>query len=275
MKSSLPTSKSQRGALEIVTSALKQTGDVLLERLSGEKLVERKPGRANIVTNIDRLAEKKIVDILHAEYPEFGIVTEESEGFTSNSPYVWIIDPIDGTNNYTFGIPLFCTTVALAKGDVILLGVTYDPVRDELFYAEQGRGTFLNGKKVVVSQRPRLNDCLIGYDLGYRAEVGNAMFGITKSLWPGIHGFRIMGSAALGLAYVACGRFDLYFHAWLYPWDLAAGSLMVAEAGGLVTDWFCNPVSLDTQRIIASNRITHTEFVTLAEEYLSRCEGLE
>ncbi|MDY6833559.1 MAG: inositol monophosphatase family protein [Chloroflexota bacterium] len=274
MKTSLPASKSQRSALEIVTSALKQTGALLLDRLSGEKLIERKPGRANIVTEIDRLAEKKIIDILHSEYPEFGIVTEESEGFTSNSPYCWIIDPIDGTNNYTFGIPLFCTTVALARRDAILLGVTYDPLRDELFHAEQGMGAFLNGKKVTVSHRPKVEDCLIGYDLGYRAEVGDVMFGITKTLWPGIHGFRIMGSAALGLAYVACGRFDLYFHAWLYPWDLAAGSLMVVEAGGLVTDWSCNPASLNTQRIIASNGITHKEFTTLADAYLSIGQGL-
>jgi len=257
---SLPLSRSGKTVLEVACHAAEEAGELLLQRLSGEKHIEYKAGRANIVTDVDLLAEKHIIDILRREYPSFGILSEESEAIIGDSPLTWIIDPIDGTNNYAFGIPFFCVTLALADAECVLLGVTYDPVRKELFHAEQGKGTFRNNNPVSVSQRQTVKASIIGCDMGYDPDKGKRVLDAIMSLWPNMHGIRLMGSAALGLAYVACGRLDLYLQPCLFPWDIASGILLVREAGGNVLDWDGTPASPQTQRVIAGNNILHNEF---------------
>ena len=257
----LPLAKSGSGAFEVANEALREAGNVIMAHFHSEKRVSYKAGRSNIVTDVDLLAEEKIIALLREEYPGFGIITEESEGIAVDSPYIWIIDPIDGTRNYAYGIPHFCVALALAQEGDVILGIVYDPVRDELFRAEKGQGAFLNDSPIAVSRMTSLQASVIGFDMGYDAEVGREMLGVVSALWPGVRSVRVMGSAALGLAYAACGRLDLYFHLYLYPWDLAAGILLVREAGGIITEPDGRPVGIHSKGVIATNKAIHEDFM--------------
>jgi len=257
----LPLAKTGRGALEVATEAVREAGSVIMAHFHSEKRISYKAGRSNIVTDVDLLAEEKIMSLLGEEYPSFGIITEESEGIAVDSPYTWIIDPIDGTRNYAYGIPHFCVALALAREGDVLLGIVYDPVRDELFRAEKGRGAFLNDSPIAVSVMTSLQESVIGFDMGYDVEVGREILGVASALWPGVRSVRVMGSAALGLAYAACARFDLYFHLYLYPWDLAAGILLVREAGGIITELDGQPAGIHSKSVIATNKAIHEDFM--------------
>ncbi len=256
-----PVSISGRSALEVATDAVREAGEVVMARFPGDKDISYKEGRSNVVTDVDLLAEEKIIAILRREYPDHGIMTEESEDIASQSPYTWIVDPIDGTRNYAYGIPHFCVALALACGEEIVLGVIYDPVREELFRAEKGSGAYLNDAPIAVSDRQSLSVSLAAFDLGYDPDIGQKMLKVAGGLWPEVAAVRVMGSAALGLAYVACGRLDLYFHFSLYPWDLAAGIVLIGEAGGAVTEMEGQPVSIHSRTVVAANRKIHRDFV--------------
>ena len=170
---------------------------MLLERFHTEKEVSFK-GRADLVSDVDKLAESLIIQELSREYPEAGFLAEESEPVGGSSEYTWIIDPIDGTRNYVLGIPFFCLVIALAKGDDIQLGLTYDPVRREMFQAVKGQGAYVNGSPISVSGKGRLEEALLSYDLGYVDETASRAIELVLHLWPNIQGTRMMGSAALG-----------------------------------------------------------------------------
>jgi myo-inositol-1(or 4)-monophosphatase len=259
--SDLPLGRSGRGAFEIAREAVKEAGDIIMAHLPGEKHFSYKEGRSNIVTDVDILAEEKIAALLQQEYPHFGIMAEESADIAGDSSYTWIIDPIDGTRNYAYGIPHFCVALALARGEELLLGITYDPVREELFRAEKGNGAFLNDSPISVSSKTSLKESLIGFDMGYDAEIGQEMLGVASALWPGVVSVRVMGSAALGLAYTACGRLDLYLHLSLYPWDLASGVLLVGEAGGVVTELDGQPLGIHSKSVVATSSEIHEDFM--------------
>ncbi len=248
----LPLARSGRTAFEIATEAAKEAGIVILEHFYSKKDITRK-GKSNLVTEVDTSTEKLIIDRLKNEYPDYSILSEESNSSTSVHAYTWVVDPLDGTNNYVFGIPFFCTNIALVNNEDILLGITYDPVRDELFHSERGQGAYLNGSSIHVSNVSLLEDSLVGVDLGYNVEEGEKILDVIKKLWSQVHCLRLMGSAALSLAYVACGRISLYLHRYLYPWDIASGLLLVREANGEVVDWSWKPAGLQTEKIIASN----------------------
>lgn len=258
----LPLGGSGRGAYEVAVQAVREAGDIIMAHFHGEKRISYKEGRSNIVTDVDVLAEGRITQILQQEYPHFSIMTEESDDIAGDLPYTWIIDPIDGTRNYAYGIPHFCVALALARGEELLLGISYDPVRGELFRAEKGQGAFLNDSPIAVSTRTSLGESLVGFDMGYDAEIGQEILGVASALWPGVVSVRVMGSAALGLAYVASGRLDLYFHLTLYPWDLAGGILLVSEAGGVVTELDGQPVGIQSKSVIATNRDIHQDFMS-------------
>lgn len=267
--SGLPVSASGKGAWEVAIQAAKEAGDIIVARFHSQKQVVRK-GRGNLVTDVDVLCDEAIVGIIRREYPGHGILTEESEGVTSDSGYLWIIDPLDGTNNYAFGIPFFAVTIALVRGEEILMGLTYDPLRRELFRAEGGGGALLNDSSIAVSRRETVLTSLIGFDMGYDDEGGRQLLDMATALWPRVHSLRVMGSAALGLAYVACGRIDLYCHRWLYPWDIASGILLVREAGGQLTDWGEQPVNFRSTALVAANGALHREFMGLVGEAAGR-----
>ena len=255
----LPLARSGRSALEVAVQAAEEAGKILLAYFHSAKDTKHK-GKGNLVTKADILCEKRILETLEPEYPDHNILSEESNSSTPVAGYTWIIDPLDGTNNYVFGIPFFCTSIALVKDEDILLGVTYDPLREELFRAEKGQGLYLNDSAVQVSREGSLGASLVGLDLGYSDEQGQELLGIAGRLRGQVHCLRIIGSAALGLAYVACGRITLYLHRCVYPWDIASGLLLVREAGGKVTDWQGKPATSQDEQIIASNREIHQEF---------------
>ncbi|HUV52649.1 MAG TPA: inositol monophosphatase family protein [Dehalococcoidia bacterium] len=258
----LPQSSSGRNVIEVALEAAKRAGEILKAHFREKAQVKYK-GRANIVTAIDLKAEDSLKSFLQAEYPDHSIVSEESEPVKGASSYKWILDPLDGTNNYSFGIPFFSTVIALARGDDVLLGIVYDPLRDEMFHAQKGKGAFFNNSPISVTEKTRVQDSLIGLDLGYVDEKGKKTLNLIASIWPNMYAFRIMGSAALGMAYAASGRLDLYIHLLLYPWELACGQLLVTEAGGTVTDWEGKPVAIGEGSVIASNKAIHSDFLRI------------
>ena len=250
----------------MATDAARIAGKVLRDRLLTSKEIRFK-GRKDIVTDVDLEAERAVLAILQEEYPDFGILAEESEPVASASPYTWVVDPLDGTRNYASGIGHFCTVVALSHGNDPVIGITYDPMREELFSAEQGMGGFLNGERLSVSENQELTQSLLGCDMGYVDERAGQAIDLVRSLWPGILSLRLMGSAGLGVAYAAAGRVDLYFHHSLSPWDIAAGLVLVREAGGTVVDKQGQPANLRTPSVIASS--PH-----LVDRFLEATEGL-
>jgi myo-inositol-1(or 4)-monophosphatase len=261
----LPVSQSGKGALEVATEAARQAGEILKAHFREQMQIHYK-GRANIVTDIDLRSEKRLKSFLRAEYPDHTILSEESQPVTGGSSYKWILDPLDGTNNYSFGIPFFSVVIALTRGNDVLLGVVYDPLRDEMFSARKGKGATLNGSPIYISKKKTVKESLIGLDLGYVDEKGRKSLEFITSLWPNMYAYRIMGSAALGMAYTACGRLDLYFHLLLYPWELACGSLLVTEAGGVVTDIRGKSLRSWEGSVVASNKAIHTDFLSIMRQ---------
>ena len=252
--------------MDVATDAARRAGKVLRDRLPTSKEISFK-GRNDIVTDVDLAAEKAVLDLLREEYPSFGILSEESEPIASTSPYTWVVDPLDGTRNYASGIGHFCTVVALSYGNDPVLGITYDPLREELYSAEVGMGAFVNGKRLSVSENRELSQSLLCCDMGYVDEKAGQAIDLIRYLWPGMLSIRLMGSSALGVAYAAAGRVDLYFHHSLSPWDIAAGLVLVPEAGGIVVDKWGQPANLRTPSVIASSS-------QLVERFLDATEGL-
>lgn len=261
----LPLSRSGKEAIDVASAAARQAGDILKARFREETQVRFK-GRANIVTDVDLSADDSIKSLLQQEYPDHNIVSEETEPIKGDSDYTWILDPLDGTNNYSFGVPFFSTVIALTVGDDVQLGIVYDPLRDELFSAQKGAGTFLNKHRVSVSNKTKVQDSLTGLDLGYVEENGRKMLAFLAELWPNVYAIRAMGSAALGMAYTSCGWLDLYFHLLLYPWEMACGQLLVTEAGGVATNWEGESLGAGQDSVIASSGAVHADFLRILRE---------
>ena len=259
-----PHSASGKSARQVAREAALRAGEILLDRFRTSISVSYK-GRGNIVTDVDTEVEKEMLGILRREYPDMGLLGEESSGVPAGEGYVWIVDPLDGTRNYASGIPFFSTVVGLAFDGEVLVGVNYDPVRNDLFDAERGGGAFLNGERVTVSERTELAECIIGTDLSYNNRGAANGLEVIREIWPGMQTARIMGSAALGLSYSATGRTDLYFHHQLEPWDQVAGLLLAEEAGGVVTDRTGRRAGLYSDGIVVSNRPLHSEFMRRTE----------
>lgn len=256
----LPLSQSGKSALEVATEATKQAGEILLAHFHRKKEIKEK-SKSNLVTEVDILSEKTIAKLLTNEYPACNILSEELAPSTPLTGYTWVVDPLAGTNNYAFGIPFFCINIALVKDKDILLGITFDPLRGELFWAEKGKGAYLNDSPIHVSERTSLQTSLLSFDPGYNEIQGKKLLSTITRLWPEVHSLRSMGSSSVALAYVACGRVDLYVRSDLQPWDIASGILLVKEAGGEVSDWQGKPANLQNKDIIAANNKLHQEFL--------------
>jgi myo-inositol-1(or 4)-monophosphatase len=240
--------------LTIAVRAARRAGEVItrsLERV--DTLSVDAKGPADFVTEVDRRAERAIMEIIHRSYPQHGFLAEES-GSHGGDDFLWIIDPLDGTTNFLHGFPVFSVSIALAVRGRLEVGVVYDPMRQELFTAVNGRGAALDDRRIRVSRRQHLRDALLGTGFPYRdMEHLDDFLGMFRALLPRTAGIRRPGSAALDLAYVACGRLDGFWEIGLKPWDMAAGALLVQEAGGLVQDFSGGGDYLDTGDVIASN----------------------
>lgn len=241
--------------LNAAIDAAEQAGE-LLRRLFGKALDIHYKDRINLVTRADCASERVIVRKLRKDYPAFGILAEEGTRLEADSK--WIIDPLDGTTNYAHGYPVFCVSIALEREGKIALGVIYDPTRREIFTAQQGKGAFLDRKRVHVSKIQDINRAFLVTGFAYDIQTSKdnnldhfATF-IRKA-----QAIRRDGSAALNLAYLACGRFDGFWELKLHPWDTAAGSIIVAEAGGKISDFRGRPFSIYGQETLATNGFIH------------------
>lgn len=221
----------------------------------------------SLVTYVDQQAEKKLVSALTKILPEAGFIAEEGTSDKIGKEYNWIIDPLDGTTNYIHGLPLYSVSIGLANNQEIIMGIIYIPELNECFHAIHNQGAFLNNQEIQVNRTAALENCLIATGFPYYDyEKINPYTETLKTLMKNTRGIRRMGSAAIDLAYVACGRFDSFFEYSLNPWDVAAGSLIVREAGGKVNDFRQGANFIHGKEIIASSSAIHEQMQTLIHQ---------
>jgi myo-inositol-1(or 4)-monophosphatase len=242
LRKSLFPKSNMHPMLNIAVKAARRAGNIIQRASRDLDLIKVQTKRPNdFVTEVDKAAEAAIIDVLREAYPDHAILAEESGeavGKGHGKDYVWIIDPLDGTTNFIHGMPHYAVSIALQHRGTITQGVVYDPNRNELFTATRGGGAFLNDRRIRVSRRLRINEALIGTGFPFREEQGFDEYMKTFSaITRATAGVRRPGAAALDLAYVASGRFDGFWERGLQAWDIAAGSLLVAESGGLITNF--------------------------------------
>lgn len=232
-------------------------------------------GDVDLVTVADRASEKLIVERMHSIFPDHGIYGEEGTRKQLHSEYRWYIDPLDGTTNFAHGFPVFCVSMGLEhrpaglpedQDGTLIAAVIYDPTRDELFTAERGKGAYLNGKPIHVSPTPTLSQSLIATGFPSRKRHANPNVFFYQEFTLRSHGVRRAGSAAIDLAYVACGRFDAYWEFNLNPWDTTAGVLLVTEAGGTLTRFDGSPFRIDSREILATNAVLRDEMIRIFDD---------
>jgi myo-inositol-1(or 4)-monophosphatase len=250
----------------IAVRAAREAGKIQKEWLTRDKKVELK-GEINLVTEVDRRCEQRIVEIIKKAHPQHNILTEETPMPEFPSPFRWIVDPLDGTTNYAHGYPCFSTSIALELEGKIVLGAIYDPLLDELFTTQQGKGAFLNGQRIAVSATEQLTNALIctGFPYDLRESRENNLNHFNNFIMEA-QAIRRDGSAALDLCYVAAGRFDGFWELKLYPWDVAAGKLCVEEASGMVTDFHGGPLAINGQETLATNGRIHREMIRVLQK---------
>jgi len=243
---------------EIAIDLAQASGQMLMGSLGKVKDIGHK-GEIDLVTEADRRSEELIVGRLREAFPHHAIIAEESGG-ERDAEYLWLIDPLDGTTNYAHGLPWFTVSIGLLKGEEPILGVIYNPPLDELFWVERGEGAWLNGEKIEVSSTPQLSQSLLatGFPYDIRESKVNNLDHFSHFSLRAL-AIRRAGSAALDLAYLACGRFDGFWELKLHPWDMAAGALLVTEAGGIITDFKGSRFDPFGKEILASNGRIHNQ----------------
>ena len=232
-----------------------------------DKLTIRKKRQNDFVSEVDDAAEEAIISVLRDAYPDHGILAEESGRTDTKSDYVWVIDPLDGTTNFLHGFPQYCVSIGLLHKGKPTQAVVYDTNRNELFTASKGVGAYLNDRRIRASRADKLEDALVGTGFPFR-EVGHLddYLRMFKNVTKGTSGIRRPGAAALDLAWVACGRIDAFWEIGLSPWDMAAGALLVREAGGLIGDLDGNEGFLDSGRVVAANPKIFSAFLQLLKQ---------
>jgi len=254
---------------KILAKAIKivvETGDYIYCLSNRKKRISYK-GAVNLVTQFDNIAQREIVNYLKKEFPDYGILSEENISYDTHKKIKWLLDPLDGTTNFAHNLPIWAISIGLEVEADIVLGIVYDPTRKELFSAIKGRGSFLNGKKISVSKTKKLGESLLvtGFPYDIRVSKENnldyfARFCLTAQA------VRRLGSAALDLCYTACGRFDGYWELKLSPWDQAAGSLILKEAGGKITDFKGKPFDIYGKEVLGTNGYIHRQMMEVLEK---------
>ena len=251
--------------LNFATQIAREAGNLLVQRLGSAKITNK--GDINLVTEADIAAENLIIERIRSHYPQHGILAEESGEAVlvggRKSEWKWIIDPLDGTTNYAHGYPCFCVSIALEHSGQLEIGVVYDPMRDEMFAAERGQGATLNDRRIRVSSVDELNQAMLctgfPYNVRERPDFAREFTNFTMIA----QAVRRDGSAALDLAYVACGRFDGFWEDGLNPWDVAAGALLIFEARGKVTNYKDGPLDIYNEQVLATNGLIHAAMMDL------------
>ena len=269
MTTQLPVASNGRSAYEVAEQAVRAAAAVIMGKLpemtrphSQQTVnITQKDTWNNFVTDVDHAAEKALLGIINAAFPDDAVQAEESGTHGGTSGYTWWVDPLDGTRNFTAGIPHVAVNLALSQGDQLVLGITYDPVREEMFHAILGGGAWLNEERIAVSEELELRRSIFGFDMGYVDDGGKLLLQMLEHLWPGMQSIRMMGSAALGLAYAAAGRYGIYAHHYVQPWDIAPGLLLMREAGGIATDLRGEPCVPESGCVIAASPDVHEAFL--------------
>ncbi|MEO8151474.1 MAG: inositol monophosphatase family protein [Rhizobacter sp.] len=257
--------------LNVAVIAARKAGSIINRAsLDVDQLKVTTKSANDFVTEVDQKAEEVVIETLLTAYPGHGILAEES-GRThgaKNSEYVWIIDPLDGTTNFIHGFPVYSVSIALAFRDQVQQAVVYDPTRNDLFYASKGRGAFMNDKRLRVSKRTRMSESLIGTGFPFRkGDNLKRYMKMLEEIMQNCAGVRRPGSAALDLCYVASGHYDGFFETGLSPWDIAAGSLMVTEAGGLIGNFTGEPNFMYQREVVAGNPKVYGQMVSILAPY--------
>ncbi len=248
---------------EFAVNLAQEAGALLMKKFAQSLEIHYK-GDINLVTEADKMSENLIIAAIRQNFPDHGILSEESPAILDGSSFRWIIDPLDGTTNYAHGYPVFCVSMALEKEGEIILGVIYDPTRQDTFVAERGEGAYLNGKKLAVSATPDLNRSLLatGFPYDIRESKDNNL-NYFAAMAKEVQAIRRAGAAALDIAYIAAGRFDGFWELKLQPWDMAAGCLLVEEAGGKITDIMGSPWNMLSPNILVSNGRIHEPMIAV------------
>ena len=254
--------------LNFAIDMARDAGSLLMQRLGAAKVTNK--GDIDLVTEGDLASENLIIERIRSYYPQHGILAEESGEAAlvdgRRGEWKWIIDPLDGTTNYAHSYPCFCVSIALEHAGVLEVGVVYDPVRDEMFAAERGNGATLNDRKITVSSVEELKDAMVctgfPYNVRERPDFTRDFANFTMAA----QAVRRDGSAALDLAYVACGRFDGFWEDGLSPWDIAAGKILIEEARGEVSNFENQPLSIYTKKVLASNGLVHDAMLRVLKQ---------
>lgn len=242
----------------VLLEATAEAGKIIQQYFNGTFRINNKEGINNLVTEVDNLSEDKIIEVIKAHYPEHTIISEEVGELLKPSDYQWIIDPIDGTVNFAHGIPLCCVSIALKYKDDLMLGAVYNPMMNELFFAERGKGATLNGEPIKVSSKKDFKKaCLVtGFPYKWPESREHPIKVFERFIMEGLP-IRRLGSAAIDLCWVACGRFDGFWEYNLSSWDVAAGYLIVQEAGGVITNFDGDPYNVFERETLATNGHIH------------------
>ena len=257
--------------INVAIKAAREAGKIINRAALDVEAVRISQKQVNdFVTEVDQAAEQAIIETLLTAYPGHGILAEESgrEHGAKDSEFVWVIDPLDGTTNFIHGLPVYCVSIALTVKGKVEQAVIYDPTRNDLFTASKGRGAYLNDRRLRVSKRIRMQECLISTGFPFRpGDNFQTYLAMMGEIMPRCAGLRRPGAAALDLAYVAAGYTDGFFEAGLSPWDMAAGSLLVTEAGGLVGNFTGEADFLDHKECLAGNPKIYGQMVGLFAKY--------
>ena len=257
--------------LNVAIKAARAAGSIINRAALDVEAVRISQKQVNdFVTEVDHASEQAIIDTLLGAYPDHGFLAEESgsERGNPNSEHIWIIDPLDGTTNFIHGFPVYCISIALQVRGRIEQAVVYDPTRNDLFTATRGRGAFLNERRIRVAKRTRLSECLISTGFPFRpGDDFNRYLRLMGDVMQRTAGLRRPGAAALDLAYVAAGFSDGFFELGLQPWDMAAGSLLITEAGGLIGNFTGDATFLDQKECMAANPRIYGQLVPLLHKY--------
>jgi myo-inositol-1(or 4)-monophosphatase len=256
--------------LNIAVRAARSAGDLILRSADnvGRLHIDQK-GKNDYASEVDRMAEQEIINIIKAAYPEHAILAEES-GVHKGNDFVWVIDPLDGTTNFLHGFPQYAVSIALKHKGKLEVGVVYDPLRDELFTAKRGGGAMLNNRRLRVTNQTSLKGALIGTGFPFKTDKHlDAYLGMFRALTTNCAGIRRAGAAALDLAYVAAGRLDGFWEIGVMEWDVAAGILLIKEAGGVITDFSFNDKYLESGNVIAGSPKMHQLMYQLIEPHVT------
>ena len=256
-----------REILELAITIARETGSLQRERFAEPRQIETKSSAIDLVTDVDRASDQLVLEYITSQRPDDEILIEETGAHEGRSGLRWIVDPLDGTTNYAHGFPHFAVSIAVEREGVRELGVIYDPMKDELFSARRGRGALLNGKPIAVSPVGELERALLATGFAYdvhRAKFDNLDY--FARFIKRAQAVRRAGSAALDLAYIACGRFDGFWELELHPWDVAAGLLLIDEAGGTSSDLAGGPVPASGNRLVASNGRLHPQLLEVLRD---------